>query len=272
MTVKPFLKWVDGKRSLLPEITKRLPSEFATYREPFLGGGAVFLDIGRHSNGYAYLADANAHLINAWCAVRDNPEDVIAELRIHAERHADEDYYYFVRDKAVADTNEEYAAQFIYMNKTCFNGLYRVNNKGQFNNGRGKQKHPNICDEDTIRAVSAVLQNTVITATDFGNTPVERGDFVYCDPPYDMAINAYTVGGFDRVEHRRLFSVVMEWVEDGANVMLSNANTDYIRRLYSADRFLLHPVKGRRSLGGNIESRQSKSDLLITSYAVECGD
>jgi DNA adenine methylase len=212
--VRPFLKWAGGKRQLLPELKKLVPASYGTYYEPFLGGGALFLALQRKR---AVVNDTNAELINCYEVVRDHAEDLIVALQEHDARH-NENYYYEVRDwdRAPDFSNRplvERAARIIFLNKTCYNGLFRVNSQGQFNVPYGRYKDPNILDAGVLRAVSKYLNSADIEfrQVDFEEAVADAkpGDFIYFDPPYDPASNTasftgYDLNGFDRAEQERL--------------------------------------------------------------------
>ena len=263
----PFVKWAGGKRSLVPTILKLRPYTFNTYWEPFLGGGAVFFALEHESLiTRAKLSDINMQLILTYQMIKENPDLVIDLLHIHADNNLrrGKEYYYEVRQAEEQPSAEELAARFIYLNKTCFNGLYRVNRKGEFNVPYGKYDNPKICDEKNLRAVSLALLNADFKFDDFTNIQPGRGDFVYCDPPYDGTYANYDTEGFDSDDQIRLRECVDRWRRAGANVMLSNSNTSFIRELY-AD-FNRHEVTGSRSLNSNGNGRGPVTELIITTY------
>ncbi len=262
---QPFLKWAGGKRSLVPEILRLLPTSFNTYWEPFLGGGAVFFAL-EGSLRNARLSDINKELMLTYQTVKKQPDKVISLLHKHAKYHAShgKDYYYDVRKNNIELTSEELAANFIFLNKTCYNGLYRVNRNGYFNVPYGKYENPKICDESNLRAVSHALVNADIGFRDFTDIQPSSGDFVYCDPPYDGTYASYDAEGFDDRDQTRLRDHVLRWQQAGAKVMVSNSNTEFIRELY--DDFHLHRVNGSRSINRNGSGRGSVTELIITSY------
>lgn len=262
---RPFVKWAGGKRSLIPEIAQLLPDTINLYWEPFVGGGAVFFALDSRIK-IARLSDINAELALAYHVVKQHPEGLIARLAAHADRHAEKDYYYEVRKMTDSKDSVEVAARFIYLNKTGYNGLYRVNKKGEFNVPKGRYTNPTICDADAIRNASAVLQKATVKFQDFERVEPGAGDFVYCDPPYDGAFAEYAAGRFDDDDQRRLRDAALKWHRIGATVMVSNADTPLIRNLYSAAPFVLHEVSAPRQINCKGDERGAASELLITTY------
>ena len=262
---RPFLKWAGGKRALLPEISKLLPSNTATYWEPFVGGGAVFFALDGRIRA-AKLSDVNAELMLTYKMVRDRPEELIQLLRFHEEQHADKKYYYLVRKLAPSPDASEVAARFIYLNKGCFNGLYRVNKQGAFNVPRGDYANPSICDADVIRAASEALGQATISVGDFVKVAPEPQDFIYCDPPYHGTFDGYDASRFGEDKHRRLRDTVLKWHRLGAFVLVSNADTPLIRSLYAGEPFRLHNALAPRNINSDGSGRGPSSELLITTY------
>ena len=264
---RPFVKWAGGKRALLPEIARRLPPAFGTYWEPFLGGGAVFFAL-ESRIGAARLSDLNAELMLAWQMVKKKPQQLVAVLAGHAARHAQRSYYNHIRDQHALACPLQVAGRFIYLNKTCFNGLYRVNRQGRFNVPKGRYGKPAICDEAGIAAASAVLEKAALRIGDFRQTVPAAGDFVYCDPPYDGTGTGamYDAAGFGDDEQRALRDRAREWAGSGAAVMLSNANTPLIHRLYSEAPFVLHRVAAPRPINRDANGRGPVGELIITTY------
>jgi len=224
--LKPFLLWAGGKRSLLPQLLPLFPKTFSTYHEPFLGGGAVAFEL---APGRANLSDSNAQLMNAYKAVRDDVDGLIAILKGHPA--VDEDFYYWIRALKPEDlTPTTQAARFIYLNRTCFNGLHRQNRAGQFNVPWGKRANPIICDEPTLRACSAFLQNKLLNKCDFetASSYVLEGDACYFDPPYHKetatSFTSYTAEGFGPEDQERLRDMALKLARRGVNVALSNSN------------------------------------------------
>ncbi len=227
----PFVKWAGGKRALIPDIAKHLPERIGNYWEPFIGGGAVFFTFADRMDR-AILSDRNEELVIAYQIVKDNVDDLIEALRAHERGHKDDRYYLRVRAQEPTDALA-IAARFIYLNKTCFNGLYRVNKQGKFNVPKGRYKNPDICNPEKLRAASKVLAKATIRLGDFEKV-VRPGpeDFIYCDPPYDDCFTGYQPGGFTGDDQERLRNSVNTWADAGAAVLLSNSDTPLIRRLY----------------------------------------
>ena len=274
--VKPFLKWAGGKRQLLPEILKYLPKNIGknTYFEPFLGGGALLFELQPKK---AIVNDSNGELINCYRVIQNQVEELIEILKDHKARNSKE-YYDDLREM---DRLKEYskfsdiqkAARIIYLNKTCYNGLFRVNSKGYFNVPFGRYKNPNILDEAVLRGVNDYLnQNTVIFLnTDFAEAvkDAKKGDFIYFDPPYDPVSNTasftgYDINGFNQNEQRRLKQVVDELTKKGCNVMLSNSATDFILDLYKD--YTAKIVFATRSINSNVLKRGKINEVLVLNY------
>ena len=263
---RPFLKWAGGKRALAPEITKLLPDTIKTYWEPFLGGGALFFALNTQIRD-ARLSDVNAELILTCQTVRNKLGALLPRLQEHKEAHADKKYYYRVRRATASPDAVEVAARFIYLNRTCYNGLYRVNKNGLFNVPRGGYKNPAICDTDNLRVVSEVLQKAILRHGDFGKVEPSPGDFIYCDPPYDGTFARCNARGFGESEQRRLRDTVLKWQGLGAQVMVSNADTPFIRSLYPESSFRVHQVSAPRSINSKGNGRGPVNELLITTYS-----
>lgn len=270
MTVaRPFLKMVGGKTFLLPEILPRLPKKIGTYYEPFVGGGAVFFALAWEERfAHAVLSDANKDLIGTYQAVRNSVKQVVAELSKHVY---EEDYYYTVRalDPKTLDLYSR-AARFIYLNKTCFNGLYRVNKKGEFNVPFGRYTNPTICDEEGLRSVNKVLSwRTYVQCKNFDDAALSacKGDAVYFDPPYVPAsqtsnFTAYTAGGFGYKEQEYLRDVAAKLVKKGVHVLLSNSDTPLTRKLYRG--FKIESVQAPRRVNSKGGKRGNVGELLIS--------
>ncbi len=276
---RPFLKWAGGKGQLLPELTRRLPVSFHRYHEPFVGGGALFFHLannGRLKAG-AVLSDSNEELIHCYLVVRDDVEALIDALYVHAPHFHDPEYFREIRswdrhpDFAQRDPVEK-AARTIFLNRTCYNGLYRVNKKGQFNAPFGYYKNPLICDPVNLRAVSAALHQTEIYHGDFAGVlnRARAGDLVYFDPPYDpVSVTAsfthYTGQDFDVDEQRRLVAVFDQLVEQGCYVMLSNSHTSLTRTLYQHV-LVKDIVYASRKINCDGKKRGYVEELIVCSY------
>ena len=278
MSVKPYLKWAGGKRQLLPEIRKYIPASFDLYVEPFVGAGAVLFDL---QPGRAVINDANRQLIMTYEVIRDDVETLIAALKEHAAKNTKE-YYYTVReqdrDSAVFGrlSKTEKAARLIYLNKTCFNGLYRVNSQGLFNVPYGRYKNPAICEEETLRGIHEYFRNNevVILNGDFAQAArmATPDSFVYFDPPYHSADNSnftgYQADGFPEAEQLRLRDVMKELTDQGVKCLLSNSDTEFIRKIYKDKAFRVETVTASRTINSNTAGRGKVNEVLIRNWKV----
>lgn len=263
--VLPFVKWAGGKRSIIDKIREYLPPSIETYHEPFVGGGAVFFAF-QHVIKRAILADLNEELILAYDIVANHTENLIKSLRIHESNHSIEDGYYLkIRDGEAPEDALDRVSRFLYLNKTCYNGLYRVNKSGKFNVPEGKYTNPKICDEVNLRNVSDVLKKAEIKVGQFDKTiSPQKDDFVYCDPPYDGTFSGYQSDGFGNADQRRLKEAMDAWTEQGALVMISNSDTPFIRELYKG--YNIHAITAQRHISSDSDTRGQVSEVLITNY------
>jgi len=261
----PFVKWAGGKRVLIPDIAKHFPERIGTYWEPFVGGGAVFFTFADRMDR-AILSDRNEELVIAYQVVKNRVDDLIEALCAHERGHKDDRYYPRVRAQEPTDALA-IAARFIYLNKTCFNGLYRVNKSGKFNVPRGRYKNPDICNPERLRKASAALAKATIRLGDFEKV-VHPGpeDFIYCDPPYDDCFTDYQAGGFTSEDQEQLRNAVNSWAEAGADIMVSNSDTPLIRRLYRGGGFSVHEAEAPRLINSRVEGRGAVAELIITTY------
>ncbi len=265
-TPRPFLKWAGGKTQLLSELLPRTPEEFGVYFEPFVGGGALFFSL---QPDRAVLADANAELINCYQVVQTSVEDLIEDLMLHEN---DEAYYYALRaadPSALSPVSR--ASRFIYLNRTCFNGLYRVNSQGQFNTPFGRYRNPRICDPVTLRAASEALQNTALVVGDYGGALQEarKGDFVYLDPPYVPVskysdFKRYTREQFRESDQRELAQEFRRLTEIGCHVMLSNSWHPLVKELYEG--FQIDLVEARRLVNCDASKRGPVAEAIVRNY------
>ena len=263
---KPFVKWAGGKRSLVPTLKRYLPpGAMGTYFEPFIGGGALFFAL-RARIDKAALSDMNMELMIAYTMIQQHPQDLLACLREHQRRHSRE-HYYAVR-RAKPDDSVHLAARFIYLNRTCYNGLYRVNRSGQFNVPMGRYKNPAIADATNIPVVSRALQGVSLAWQPFERIQPAEQDFVYCDPPYDGTYDQYTDVRFAAAEQESLATKARVWSRQGVKVMLSNADTPLIRSLYRPPAWRLHEVNAPRVINRQGNRRQPVTELVITNYDV----
>jgi DNA adenine methylase len=274
--VKPYLKWAGGKRQLLPEIEKNLPANMAayTYYEPFVGAGAVLFQLLPRK---AVINDFNSQLIMSYRAVKEHIGALIELLEDHQRKNS-EAYYYQIRDldrntetfKALGDV--EKAARLIFLNKTCYNGLYRVNSQGLFNVPYGKYRNPLICEEAALRRISAYLNinDVTILNRDFEAALPEAGkdSFIYFDPPYHSPdksnFTGYQAGGFGEDEQRRLRDLFVKMTERGALCLLSNADTEFIRELYRD--FEIAPVRAKRPINSDPSGRGCVNEILVKNW------
>jgi DNA adenine methylase len=289
---RPFLKWAGGKRQLLPVLRRFYPGTFNRYWEPFLGSGAIFFDL--HERGLleghpATLSDSNPDLVACYSAVRDHLDEVIHELSLLADGHArgGSAHYYDVRDmrfnpkrRGVVRYTPELAAMFIYLNRTGYNGLFRLNADGEFNVPAGRYPKPKICDADNLRRVSSALRHRSITIE---RQPFARvmddaraGDFIYFDPPYapltrTAKFTSYTAEGFTRDDQRTLRQMMIVLAKRGCAVVLSNSTAPEIIELYESDRDVAaagvrcHTVAARRAINSNATRRGVVNEYVITN-------
>lgn len=267
--MRPVLKWAGGKARLLPDILERLPSEISTYYEPFVGSGAVFFALaGTKRFKRAVLSDRNPELINVYTALQKNCDEVISHLRDYRDEHG-RDFYYEVRALTPDDLDPfERAARTIYLNKTGFNGLYRVNRSGGFNVPFGRYAKPNICNEPRLLATAEALRGVTIQVKDFEAACEEsrRGDAVYFDPPYvplskTSSFTAYHSEAFDEAEHKRLAKVFDRLAKRSVRVVLSNSDTPVTRALY--EKWRIDPISVSRPINSKIDQRGNVGEILV---------
>lgn len=289
--LKPFVKWVGGKSQLIDELEKMLPNDgekiLTKYCEPMVGGGALFFNILSKCNfEQLYISDINAELINAYQVIKNNVDSLIEQLRemqllfLPMDENGRKLYYYSIRDKfnstQLCDiTATEKAAYFIFLNKTCFNGLYRVNRKGQFNVPMGAYKNPMICDEENLCNINKVLQNVTIVCGDYSLSRqfIDKDTFVYLDPPYrplseTSAFTSYNSDTFDDNEQIRLAKFIDEINASGAKIVLSNSDPKNVNpedtffdELYKA--YQIKRVSAPRMINSKAEARGKINELLI---------
>jgi len=266
----PFLKWAGGKRRLLKQYAPYFPSRSSVrrYYEPFIGSAAVFFHLQPEN---AHLSDVNKRLVDIYRVVQQDVEGLIEALKVHRNER---DYYYHVRALDTAKLSQaEKAARLIFLNRTCYNGLYRENSRGQFNVPFGRYDNPKICDQVRLRRASLALQGVDLIVDDFAQV-VELagpGDFVYFDPPYEPLsatsnFTSYNRHGFDQDDQRRLAAVVDQLTGRGCHVMLSNSSAPLIVELYDRPQYRLVPVLARRNINSKAERRGPVKELLILNY------
>ena len=285
--VKPFIKWAGGKRQLLPEIKKRIPDDMSTYYEPFVGGGAVLFDLQPKK---AIINDANEELVNVYEVIRDNVDGLIRELKHHKEtlmeyredeNKEEKNYYYEVRawdrkDNYDSISDLKKAGRIIFLNKTCFNGLFRVNQSGEFNVPFGRYKNPAIVNEEVLRAVSHYLNNNNIRITNEDFEEAMKGmrkqAFVYFDPPYhpisdSSSFTGYTVDGFDEKDQRRLKKLCDNLDERGCRFMLSNSSAPLIQELYEPN-YEVEYIGANRSINSDGDKRGEVKEVLVRNFEI----
>lgn len=273
----PFVKWAGGKSQLIPQIVRLIPSKFGRYFEPFLGGGAVFFYIASYDRN-AFLSDTNMDLINAYKVIRNHVDDLITTLKYHQIEYnkSPTKYYYQLRDRTNSLNNTESAARFITLNKTCYNGLYRVNKHGLFNVPIGRYKNPLICDTDNLRKMSVLLRQpgSYLGVSDYKKILLEKatkGDFIYLDPPFHPIsstanFTSYTDNGFTFEDQKELAIIFKELTRRECKVLLSNSDTNEIRKLYSDFSHLTVVATVNRSINSVGSKRIGHKELLIRNY------
>ena len=267
----PFVKWAGGKRQLLESLSLRMPEEYKDYYEPFVGGGALLF---HQKPTWAFINDINRELIHTYTEIRDHMDPLAVLLSSMDQVTCTKEFYYEMRERyndklKSKDYDTEMAALFIYLNKHCFNGLYRVNQKGQFNVPWNQKEQVRSVDVENIKNVSYYLKSVTITCQDFEKSleTAKRGDFIYFDSPYaplnPTSFDSYTKEGFAEEEHRRLSKVFRELSDRGCYCMLTNHNTELIRELYHD--FLREEVDVRRAINSDPKKRVGK-EVIIRNY------
>lgn len=271
--VAPVLKWVGGKRQLLDTLMPLLPNKISIYCEPFVGGGALFFKL---QPSHAYINDINSELMRVYTVIKNNVDALIVALQ---EFKNDAEFYYSVRDwdrdkvKYASLSDVQKAARIIYLNKTCYNGLFRVNNAGEFNSPFGNYRNPNIVNAPTLRAVHSYLNNATvhITSTDYTHVleTLPKGAFVYLDPPYDpvsdtASFTGYSRGGFTRDDQIRLREYCDILTARGIKFMLSNSATDFIREQYAA--YNIITVRAKRAINSDSSKRGEVDEVVVRNY------
>lgn len=272
--VAPFLKWAGGKRQLLNQIKERMPKEYNDYYEPFIGGGAVLFELQPEK---ATINDINTSLINVYRQVKDNTEEFIKLVnKLDSEMWEDgKEYYLDIREKyndklLKKEYDLELAALFTFMNKHCFNGLYRVNKKGLFNVPYNKSRRTSI-EEDDVRETAKYLKTVNILEGDFEEAckDAKKGDFIFFDSPYaplnPTSFEAYTKEGFDVDSHKRLAKLYDELTERGCYCMLTNHNTEFINELYSNKGYKIDVVSVKRMINSDASNRKGE-EVIICNY------
>lgn len=274
---KPFVKWAGGKRQLIPILSENLPKTMGTYFEPFLGGGALLFHIlTERNNQRCGISDLNSDLVLTYTTIRDKPEELISSLKNHAKNYQknSKSYYYSIRESTPKNAIEK-TSRLLFLNRTCFNGLYRVNSKGKFNVPLGKYTNPNIVNEDNLRSVSQILQSNKISiyCRDFESVldDAKKGDFVYFDPPYqpvsDTAnFTSYTNKSFTFRDLKRLAELCFQLDSKGCKVMLSNSDSIEVEDMFNQKEWNVKKIEANRSINSNSKKRTGHYELLVKNY------
>lgn len=274
---KPFVKWAGGKRQLIPILNENLPKTFGTYYEPFLGGGALLFHIlTERKNQKCSISDLNSDLVLTYTIIRNRIDELISSLKNH-ERNYQKDsktYYYSIRESNPR-TEIEKTSRLLFLNRTCFNGLYRVNSKGKFNVPLGSYTNPNIVNEENLRSVGAILQSSKIRikCRDFESVlrDAKKGDLVYFDPPYQPAsqtanFTSYTNKNFTYEDLNRLAKLCIKLDSKGCKVLLSNSDSKKVADIFSEKSWKINRVQANRSINSNSKKRTGHFELLIKNY------
>jgi DNA adenine methylase len=275
----PFVKWAGGKSQLLSELDLMIPTEFNRYFEPFLGGGAMFFHLISYKNMrfIAYLSDINGELVTAYKVVKNNVSELIENLKRHQREYNrnPSKYYYKLRDEIKPVTDTDKTARFIALNKTCYNGLYRVNRKGRFNVPMGRYKNPLICDNNNLENISNALKysKASINVKDYNSAllKAEKDDFIYLDPPYHPTsrtanFTGYSDSGFGDDDQLELSETFGELNDKKCKVLLSNSDTTLVRKLYSDFSSHIKEVNVSRIINCKASKRLGHKELLISNY------
>ncbi|MEX0656576.1 MAG: DNA adenine methylase [Nitrosopumilaceae archaeon] len=273
---KPFVKWAGGKRQLISSLERHLPKKFNTYFEPFLGGGALLFHLLNQSpNLRCGISDLNSDLILAYITIRDKVEQLIESLEKHSGKYFAEqrEYYYSVRESAPKNQIEK-VSRLLFLNKTCFNGLYRVNSRGEFNVPLGRYTNPSIVNKENLISVSKILQskNIAIRCQDFASVldEAKKDDFVYFDPPYQPVsktanFTSYTKCEFTYNDLERLADLCQKLDKKDCKVLLSNSNTKEVKSLFLSH-WKIVEITANRAINSNSKKRTGHSELLIKNY------
>jgi DNA adenine methylase len=273
---KPFVKWAGGKRQLVPIIERHIPEEFGTYYEPFLGGGAVlFYLLCKNPEMRCHVSDLNSDLVLAYVTIRDRVEELISSLQTHAKNyHKNPDSYYYSVREGQPKNQIEKVSRLLFLNRTCFNGLYRVNSKGKFNVPLGRYSNPNIVNEENLVLVSQILQSKKIqiSCRDFSSivSDAKKNDFVYFDPPYQPVsrtanFTSYTNRDFTYEDLQRLVEASEKLADKGCRVLHSNSNSKEVRDLFSRD-WKIVEISANRAINSDSTKRTGHTELLIKNY------
>ena len=274
---KPFVKWAGGKRQLIPVLNQHLPDNYGSFFEPFLGGGAMmFHIITNNPKQKCIVSDLNSDLVLAYVTIRDRVDELISSLKSHSKNYFknSKSYYYDVRDLEPRSQVEK-ASRLIFLNRTCFNGLYRVNSKGKFNVPLGRYTNPNIVNEENLRSVSDTLKSRKIqiNCRDFSAIlhDVKKDDFIYFDPPYQPVsstanFTSYTNRDFTYDDLKRLGNLCKKLDSKGGKFMLSNSNSEDVLKIFSNNSWKVFEIEANRTINSDSTKRTGHSELLIKNY------
>ena len=274
---KPFVKWAGGKRQLIPILNKNLPKNFGTYFEPFLGGGALLFNMLNERNDQkCNISDLNSDLVLSYTTIRDKIDDLINSLKNHEKHYQknSKEYYYYIRESNPKSQIEK-TSRLIFLNRTCFNGLYRVNSKGKFNVPLGKYTNPNIVNEENLLSVSNILRSNRVSikCRDFEAIlrDAKRDDLVYFDPPYQPVsdtsnFTSYTNKDFTYDDLSRLVELCIKLDSKGCKVLLSNSNSQEVADMFATKPWKICKIKANRSINSNSDKRTGHFELLIKNY------
>jgi DNA adenine methylase len=275
-SVPSLVKWAGGKKQLLEQFEPLFPKTIVDYYEPFVGGGTVaFFLLKTHPEiEKIYLSDINEELITTYNVVKTRLPELISKLEDYKSQH-DKEFYYKIRSEDVKKlTPVQVAARFIYLNRTCFNGLYRVNSKGQFNVPMGSYKNPTICHKSDLEEISKLLKKDDVKVAQFYDVikSAKKGDFVYFDPPYyplnkGKSFTTYTKDKFLEKEQERLSEVFKELDKRGCKVMLSNSDTDFVKKLYKG--YNVYLVRANRMINSDSTKRGPINEIVVTNYPIQ---
>lgn len=274
---RPFVKWAGGKRQLIPVLSQHIPKKFGSFFEPFLGGGAMLFHLLSQNPKQRFIvSDLNSDLVLSYITIRDRADELIYSLKNHAKKYSknSDTYYYSVRASEPKGQIEK-TSRLIFLNRTCFNGLYRVNSKGKFNVPLGRYSNPNIVNEENILAVSDILQSKKVSikCQDFAAVldNAKKDDFVYFDPPYQPIsqtanFTSYTTRDFTTKDLKRLSKVCQDLDSRGCKIMLSNSNCKEVIQSFSKDSWKVLKIKANRAINSNSKKRTGHTELLIKNY------
>ena len=274
---KPFVKWVGGKRQLMKDLENNFPNQFGTYHEPFLGGGAVMFNLlSKEPKMSCNVSDFNADLILAYVTIRDKLGKLVESLENHSKNYYKNstEYYYQVRKQEPKQQIEK-VSRLIFLNRTCFNGLYRVNKKGQFNVPLGRYTNPNIVNKENLTAVNRILQSKTIKISCRGFEAVlgdtKKGDLIYFDPPYQPIsstanFTSYTHRDFTEDDLQRLVDLANQLNSKGCHVLLSNSNSKTVKDYFSEKHWFISEIKANRAINSNSKKRTGHKEIIIKNY------